>query len=578
MSGGEAVAFFGRSGLAQSALAQVWNHADADEVGFLTPDKFYAAMRLVGLAQSLHGVALTESLARPVINDDVEAPTPRLEGVDVPSLRAAAAGAAAEWRVKPSDSAAYDALFNDLDIDSDGRVSGAEMVPIMMRWGQPQEVNKAVWDLADADADGFLDRHGVAVALTLLEGVKRGRALPTVLPPSLAQGDVSPNVPSSRAAEFGTAAFGTAAAPPPAAGAFAADFGSAQPQSVSASSGAFAADLGAPQPEGAEASASAAPFAVDFGLGATEEPAARAAAPASSSKPLPDAFGDFGVFGKESGDSGGGGGGGAIPNGASPADSAVALTAGQAGVAAAESEMAALSAAAKSAAASNDGSVEAIGARIRSLAAQLDELHAMLGLGRLVEVPAPPTPLFDGPGFTLKLKDNGSTRTNGSISAPAGATRAVKLAVPAPSGEGAGGTGRNASPSVENAFAGLSFGDAFGGGSATKASSEAPSSLGGSFGALAPSGAFEEPQPPSKSSSAEAATPPAAGGQGAAAFDAFGAGAPVSSTADFDAPPGGGAPDASASAGGGGGADDPFAAFGNDAFGAAPASFGASFS
>jgi hypothetical protein len=260
------------------------------------------------------------------------------------------------------------------------------------------------------------------------------------------------------------------------------------------------------------------------------------------------------------------------------ADSAVALTAGQAGVAAAESEIAALSAAAKSAAASNDGSVEAIGARIRSLAAQLDELHAMLGLGRLVEVPAPPTPLFDGPGFTLKLKDNGSTRTNGSISAPAGATRAVKLAVPAPSGEGAGGTGRNASPSVENAFAGLSFGNAFGGGSATKASSEAPSSLGGSFGALAPSGAFEEPQPPSKSSSAEAATPPAAGGQGAAAFDAFGAGAPVSSTADFDAPPGGGAPDASASAGGGGGADDPFAAFGNDAFGAAPASFGASFS
>ena len=557
MSGGEAVAFLRRSGLSQQALASVWTFADEDEVGFLTPRQFYAALRLIGLAQSLKGVALTAPMARPVIAESVEAPAPTLEGVEVPPLRSET-----EWALRAEQMEQYSALFASLDDDGDGRVSGAEMVPIMTRWGLPQTVNRQVWDLADGDADGYLDEHGVCVALCLLEGAKRGRELPASLPASLAD-------PGAAAAAVAGAPQGGAAPRPPrpsggfAFGQEAARDAAFDPHSRKEPTTTLSGDgvgFGAPS-----SSPPPATFVADFGGGEApkqqqqqeqeqeqeQERQARAPAPA-------DAFTDAPTTDL------------APQNDAPPPSSAAAVAAGDAGVAAAERELEALRADAKgaaAAAANGGGGAEAVGARIRALAAQLDELHNMLGLGRLAQVPRPQHPLFDSPAFSLKLS------AAGAGAAPSAGARPPAAAPPAAGAElGAAPPNPSPPPGVDvDAFASLSLGDSFG-----RLGAAPPTSAGAPWSSGASSGDGGEQPPPSNASSADA--PPTSSGPAS-----FGAGRPLAVSSSFgdpgapldddafgaiDAPPppapaGGGAQQQAA-------ASDAFSAF-DDAFGSAQA-------
>ncbi|GAQ85027.1 hypothetical protein KFL_002180020 [Klebsormidium nitens] len=83
ISGGEAVAFFQKSGLPQMTLAKIWQIADQGQTGFLDRREFNAALKLVTVAQS--GRDLTPDIARMVLTGaGPQIPPPRIAGLTPP--------------------------------------------------------------------------------------------------------------------------------------------------------------------------------------------------------------------------------------------------------------------------------------------------------------------------------------------------------------------------------------------------------------------------------------------------------------------------------------------------------------
>jgi hypothetical protein len=62
----------------------------------------------------------------------------------------------------------YDAWFTVADVDQDGRVSGAEAVHFFMRAQLPKDQLVKLWDAADPDGVGYLDRSAFSLACTLI--------------------------------------------------------------------------------------------------------------------------------------------------------------------------------------------------------------------------------------------------------------------------------------------------------------------------------------------------------------------------------------------------------------------------
>ena len=66
-----------------------------------------------------------------------------------------------------------------------GKLNGNKVRPTLLESGLPLDTLRLVWDLADIDADGFLDGAEFAVALYLVRLVKGGDTLPKALPADL---------------------------------------------------------------------------------------------------------------------------------------------------------------------------------------------------------------------------------------------------------------------------------------------------------------------------------------------------------------------------------------------------------
>ena len=90
VTGQDAVSFFARAGLEKDALARAWQLADANRQGFLGPDEFVRALRVIALAQS--GVAvsdITSASLDAAVADGTLTHLAELEGVDADAADAA---------------------------------------------------------------------------------------------------------------------------------------------------------------------------------------------------------------------------------------------------------------------------------------------------------------------------------------------------------------------------------------------------------------------------------------------------------------------------------------------------------
>lgn len=63
-----------------------------------------------------------------------------------------------DWSIAPVDRTKYDALFESL-LPVDGLLPGNKVRSVLMDSKLPLDALSRIWDLADQDKDGSLDKH-----------------------------------------------------------------------------------------------------------------------------------------------------------------------------------------------------------------------------------------------------------------------------------------------------------------------------------------------------------------------------------------------------------------------------------
>ena len=92
--------------------------------------------------------------------------------------------ASGEWPpVSSADMTRYQQVFQQTDADHDGKLSGSELVPVLLSLNAPKELLKDIWALADTDKDGVLNFQEFVTAIYLTERAREGRQPPSSLPP-----------------------------------------------------------------------------------------------------------------------------------------------------------------------------------------------------------------------------------------------------------------------------------------------------------------------------------------------------------------------------------------------------------
>jgi epidermal growth factor receptor substrate 15 len=91
-----------------------------------------------------------------------------------------------DWLISPQEKVHFDGIFETVDTAKVGLITGDQAVAFFMKAQLSEEVLAQIWDLADIDADGQLNRDEFAVAMYLVRLQRSGKEpLPQVLPPAL---------------------------------------------------------------------------------------------------------------------------------------------------------------------------------------------------------------------------------------------------------------------------------------------------------------------------------------------------------------------------------------------------------
>ncbi|KAL7937731.1 endocytic protein [Trichoderma chlorosporum] len=188
VTGEIAVKFFEKTRLDSRILGEIWQIADKDNRGFLTPAGFGIVLRLIGHAQA--GREPTPELALQ------QGPIPRFEGL-WPATTASPSQAQAPIQpqvsgglrvppLTPDKVAQYAALFERQNLQAN-MLPGDQARSIFDKSGLPNETLGRIWGLADTEQRGALALPEFIIAMHLLTSMKTGalRALPNVLPAGL---------------------------------------------------------------------------------------------------------------------------------------------------------------------------------------------------------------------------------------------------------------------------------------------------------------------------------------------------------------------------------------------------------
>jgi epidermal growth factor receptor substrate 15 len=220
LSGIIAKQIFERARLPNEVLGRIWNLADTQGRGALNITEFAIAMHLLASYKSgaMRGVPQTlppglfEAAAKriPTRTSTGSFPgagipavppiPPQFTGMSAgrpqtPILRQqvgtplSAQSTGDGWAITPADKARFDQLFNGLDKSGRGFITGDQAVDFFGNARLPEESLAQIWDLADINSEGRLNRDEFAVAMYLIRqqrGTKEGRGnLPATLPPAL---------------------------------------------------------------------------------------------------------------------------------------------------------------------------------------------------------------------------------------------------------------------------------------------------------------------------------------------------------------------------------------------------------
>ncbi|KAI9261173.1 P-loop containing nucleoside triphosphate hydrolase protein [Sporodiniella umbellata] len=88
------------------------------------------------------------------------------------------------WHYESIDKSSHMPAFHQLG-PRDGKVSGADVKPLLMQSGLPNDQLAQIWRLSDFDNDGYMDTDEFCIAMHLITAVKNGAQLPEKLPATL---------------------------------------------------------------------------------------------------------------------------------------------------------------------------------------------------------------------------------------------------------------------------------------------------------------------------------------------------------------------------------------------------------
>nr|XP_019947433.1 PREDICTED: intersectin-2-like isoform X1 [Paralichthys olivaceus] len=112
-------------------------------------------------------------------------------------------GGASVWAITPEERGKHDKQFDTLTHVL-GYVSGEQARKFFLQSGLPPSVLAEIWNLADMDGDGKMDRLEFSIAMKLIKLKLQGRNMPSVLPIIMKQPPVSNSVPiAPSSARFG---------------------------------------------------------------------------------------------------------------------------------------------------------------------------------------------------------------------------------------------------------------------------------------------------------------------------------------------------------------------------------------
>ncbi|KAK5081096.1 hypothetical protein LTR70_008603 [Exophiala xenobiotica] len=201
VSGDVAVKFFERTRLPPDVLGQIWQIADTENRGFLTPAGFGVVLRLIGHAQAGRqpSTAIAPSPAPLPKFDTIpgqaaQQPQPQSlpaqqlaqQNSGTPSSPSSGPGPVRVPALSPDKVAEYSGLFDKSGAEN-GQLNGMVAKQIFERARLPIEVLGRIWNLADTQGRGSLDVSEFVIAMHLLASYKSGamRGVPNTLPPGL---------------------------------------------------------------------------------------------------------------------------------------------------------------------------------------------------------------------------------------------------------------------------------------------------------------------------------------------------------------------------------------------------------
>lgn len=236
-AGETAKQIFERANLPNDVLGRIWNLADREQKGHLGQTEFIIAMHLLAsykngsmralpqiLPSGLYEAAARRGVARPVTGS-----RPTSDGVPPSAIPRQFTGTGYpvqappvacpqqapfqqgtptgdQWAVSPQDKTQFDQIYATVDTQNRGYITGEQAVGFFSNSRLPEDALAQIWDLADINSEGQLNRDEFAVAMYLIKQQRSKRdgrdvlphTLPSnLIPPSMRRQPIAPQQPTA---------------------------------------------------------------------------------------------------------------------------------------------------------------------------------------------------------------------------------------------------------------------------------------------------------------------------------------------------------------------------------------------
>ena len=228
---------FERANLPNDVLGRIWNLADTEQKGYLGLTEFIIAMHLLTsykngsmralpqiLPPGLYEAAARRSVTRQVTGSrpipDTVAPSAASKQFTGTGYLAQASPTARpnqapfqqatlteeQWAISPQDKARFDQIYATVDTQNRGYITGEQAVGFFSNARLPEDALAQIWDLADINSEGQLNRDEFAVAMYLIKQQRSKRdgrdilpqSLPSnLIPPSMRRQPIAPQQPTA---------------------------------------------------------------------------------------------------------------------------------------------------------------------------------------------------------------------------------------------------------------------------------------------------------------------------------------------------------------------------------------------